>query len=137
MAERRRYSRHQKAAIVGAAEVSGVRAAARDAGIPVSTLESWRQRGEFAQLRTEKREEVAQDLWATFQLAVHRTAELIPLTDDVQKVATTAAIIYDKFALINGSPTARTETRSLPPLDDHEARALRDALDRVKAEELV
>lgn len=129
-----RHSRRQKAAAVGAAEVDGVRATARRLGLPPSTLESWRKRGEFAQLRIEKREEVAADLWAVFQKGVRRIEELLPQTDDMAKVAVATGILYDKVALMSGQATARTETRDVTDaLDDHEKAQLRAVLDEVLA----
>lgn len=113
MAERRRYTKRQKAAAVGLSVVDGVRPAAEKLGIPLSTLESWRQHPAFEQLRTEKKEEVAADVWAAFQTGVRRVVELIPQTDDLAKVATATGIIYDKFALMSGEATARNENREI------------------------
>jgi hypothetical protein len=125
-------TRTVKAAIVGRAEVIGVRPAAREAGIPVSTLESWRTRSEFARLRTEKREDVAADVWAAFQKGVRRIEELFPTTEDIGKVAVASGILYDKFALMSGMATTRTETKALTEgMDDHERARLREVLDEV------
>ena len=119
---------------MGQSEVDGIRATAREAGVPESTLRHWRESGEMAQLRAEKKEEVAADVWATFQAGVRRVAELIPKTDDLQKVATATGIIYDKFALMSGEATGRTEHRELDSgLDDHESEALRKAIDEALA----
>jgi transposase-like protein len=132
---RRRYTRKQKAEIVGLAEVEGVREAARQADVPVSTLEHWRQHGEMAQLRTQKREEVAADIWAVFQKGVRRVEALLPTTEDMAKVAVATGILYDKFALMSGQATTRNEHRELTGmLDDHEREALRKVIDDVLAE---
>jgi transposase-like protein len=130
MAERRRsYSHRTKAEVVGLAEVVGGRAAARQSGVPESTLRRWRESDEMTQLRAEKREEVVADVWAAFQKGVRRSAELMDTTEDLAKVATAAGILYDKFALMNGDPTGRTEHRDLTEgWDDHEKMALRDAI---------
>lgn len=128
----RRYTRREKAAAVGAAEVVGTLPAARAAGIPESTLRYWREAPAFAELRAQKREDVAADLWAGVQIGVRRTAELLLLTEDVAKAAVATGILYDKFALISGSATSRTETRALTDgMDDHERAALRAVLDGV------
>jgi len=130
---RRSYTRRQKAALVGQSEVNGVRRTARAAGVPVSTLESWRT-GPFAQLRTQKREEVAADVWAVFQAGVRRIEALLPNTEDMGKVAIATGILYDKFALMSGEPTSRSETKALTDgLNDHEKEALRAVLDDVLA----
>lgn len=136
-APRRSYTRREKAALVGESEVNGVRRTARNAGVPVSTLESWRT-GQFAQLRTEKREEVAADVWAVFQAGVRRIEELLPVTEDMGKVAVAAGILYDKYALMSGQATTRSETKALTDgLQDHEKEALRRILDEITAEEVV
>ena len=127
---RRRYTKRQKAELVGRAEVEGVRPTARAARVPVSTLESWRTRSEFAQMRTEKREEVIADLYAVFQQGVRRIADLLPVTDDMSKVAIATGIIYDKFALMSGQVTARTELLNpTEGMNDGEKQALSDAID--------
>ena len=102
-----------RAEAVGLASVKGVRAASRDTGLPVASISSWMHSPEFEQLRTRKKEEVAQTVWATFQKGVERVGELIPQTDDALKVATAAAILFDKFALMTGAATERHETREL------------------------
>ena len=129
MSERRSYSRRQKLTVVGEAEVIGVRPAARKHHVPPSTLEHWRNTPDMARLRTEKREEVAADVWTAFQVGVRRVLELIPQTDDLQKFATATGIIYDKFALLSGEATERTEHRELlADFDDHERGVVADWL---------
>lgn len=123
---------------MGESEVNGVRRTARKAGVPVSTLEHWRQHGEMAQLRTQKREDVAADVWAVFQAGVRRIQELLPITEDMGKVAVATGIIYDKYALMSGQATTRSETKALTEgLQDHEKEALRRLLDEITAEEVV
>jgi hypothetical protein len=136
VAERRQYTKRQRAEVVGNAEAIGIRPAARKAHVPESTVRRWRESPELAQMRAEKREVVAADVWAAFQMGVRRVMELLPITDDLQKVATAAGIIYDKYALISGGATSRSESRDLPmDFDDHEAKLMRDVLDMAKAEE--
>lgn len=135
MAERRRYTKRQKAEAVGLSVVEGTRPAAERLGIPVSTIHSWRESEEFAQLRTRKKDEVAAEVWATFQMGVRRIAELIPETEDMTKVATATGIIYDKFALMSGQATDRTETRELVAgFDDGEKEALQQWLHELAKE---
>jgi hypothetical protein len=136
---RRTLTLVQKAALVGESEVKGVRPTAREHNVPESSIRVWRADPEFARLRAETREEVAQDVWAAFQVGVKRIVELIPKTDDLSKVAVATGIIYDKAALIAGQATARTESRSLTDgMDDHERAALKrmltEALEEVEAE---
>lgn len=88
----------------------------------------------MAQLRAEKREDVALDVWAAFQKGIRRINELMDTTDDLTKVAVATGVVYDKFALMTGGPTVREETRDLTEtMDDHERAALRKVLDEVVA----
>jgi hypothetical protein len=131
---RRRLTIVQKAALVGEAEVNGVRPTARKHDIPESSIRVWREDPEFARLRAETKDQVAQDVWGAFQLGLKRIVELIPVTTDLQKVSVATAIIYDKFALISGQATSRAESRSLiDDMDDHE----KEALNKILADALV
>ena len=135
MAERRRYTSRQKAEAVGLSVVAGVRPAAEKVGVPVSTLESWRNHPDFAQLRTQRKEEVALDVWAAFQEGVQRVRELIPQTDDLSKVAVASGIIFDKYALMTGQATERHENREiLHDFADGEREALEEWLHDIAKE---
>ncbi len=90
--------------------VEGVSEAERQTGIAKNTIQYWITRPEFAQLRTEKHEEVLATVWGAFQLGIGRIVELIPQTDDLSKVAVATGIIYDKLALMSGQATSRTES---------------------------
>jgi transposase-like protein len=134
---RRSYSRKEKAAAVGMAEGMGARPAARKSGVPEANIRYWRTQPEFARLRAETKQEVANDVWATFQLGVKRIAELIPKTDDISKVAIATGVIYDKFALISGQATTRSEKRDITEaMDDHEREKLRAILEGIVLEEV-
>ena len=110
---RRRYTKTEKASVVATATMEGTRAAADHTGVPESTIRYWLDKPEFAQLREKTRDSVADEFWATIQVGVHRLAELIPRTEDLQKVATAVGILYDKHALLTGGATGRTESRDL------------------------
>lgn len=125
MSSRREYTHRQKAAAVGLSVVAGTSAASRKTGIPESSIRYWREQPAFAELREQKKEDVALDVWAAFQEGVQRVRTLIPQTDDLAKVATATGIIYDKFALMSGHATERTENRELlSGFDDGEREAL-------------
>ncbi len=129
MAARRTYTRRTKLTVVGEAEVIGVRPAARKHRVPESTIRHWRETPDMARLRAEKREDVAADVWTAFQVGVRRVLELIPQTDDLQKVATATGIIYDKFALLSGEATERLEHRELlETFNDGEVEAVEEWL---------
>ena len=85
-------------------------------------------------LRAEKREDVAADVWAGFQKGVHRIVALMDTTEDMSKVAVATGILYDKFALMTGGPTSRSETRSVTDdLGDDEKQRLRNWIDALPA----
>ncbi len=87
-------------------------------------------------MRAEKKEDVAADVWAAFQKGVQRVSELLDTTEDLSKVAIATGILYDKFALMSGDATSRTETLALTDgLDADEKRNLRRVFDRVAAAE--
>lgn len=113
MAARRRYTAKQKAAAVATATLSSVEAASESTGIPRRTIGYWMDKPEFAALRHKTRDAVADEFWTTIQVGLHRIADLIPQTDDLQKVSVATGILYDKHALLTGSATSRTESRDL------------------------
>ncbi len=99
------------------------------------TIRHWRERPDMAELRAEKKDDVAQDVWAAFQKGVRRIATLMDTTEDMGKVAVATGILFDKFALMSGEATARTETRALVDgMNDHERELLRTILDGVTSE---
>jgi ribosomal protein S28E/S33 len=113
MAERRRYTKAQKARAVGLAVVTSIEAAAETEGIPTRTLGYWMDRPEFAELRLRTRDHVAAEMWTAIQIGIQEIAKDIvgdaPLRDKVVAVG----VLYDKHALLTGMATARTESRDL------------------------
>jgi hypothetical protein len=113
MAERRRYTPKQKAEAVGLAVVHGATETERRTGIRESTIRYWVNRPEFASLRDKSRDQVAAEMWSVIQVGVSEIAKGIqgdaPLRDKVVAVG----VLYDKFALLTGSATARTESRDI------------------------
>jgi hypothetical protein len=114
MAERRRYSKAEKARAVGLAVVHGVTETERRTGIPKETIHYWTQTPEFAQLRTTARDAVADQFWVAIQVGVDAVvAGLkdpdVPLRDKQQSLAT----LYDRHALMTGAATSRTESRDI------------------------
>lgn len=127
MPTRRQRTTAEKARAIGLAEVVGIARASRETGIPESSIRTWRERPDFAELRGEKKEQVREDVWAAFQTGVRRVVELIPRTDDLQKVAMATGVLYDKFALMSGEATSRTESKALTDdISDDERQRLRD-----------
>lgn len=131
MAERQRYTRKKKVAAVMAAAASSTLAAAEAHGIPESTLRSWLDKPEFAKLRDQTREDLAEEMKGLAHLATARLAELIGQMKPGDLVLT--ATMGTNFGeLLTGGATSRTESRDLTDnLDDHEREKLRDAIDRI------
>ena len=103
----------RQAEAVGLSEVIGIRPAARKMGIAESTLRGWRDKPEYAQLRAETKDAVAEDIWAGFQVGLHRIVELIPTEKDLKAVAVATGVLFDKHALLTGGATNRSESRDI------------------------
>lgn len=127
MVMRRKRTVQEKAEAVGIALVVGVTEAERQTGIPKQTIDYWLDRPEFRHLRTRARAEVADEFWAGIQIGVKAVVEGLrdgstPLRDK----ATALGVLYDRFALMTGEATSRTESRALDGLSDDEQERLRD-----------
>ncbi len=130
MAERRRYTKRQKAAAVVNAELSSTMAAAEKTGIPESTIRYWLDDPRFASLRAKTREENVAGFSVLMQMAQARLEALIP-TMEARDLITLMGVSTDKSQLLSGAATARSEHRDLTDtLDDGEREALRKAIDR-------
>lgn len=130
MSEHRRYTKRQKVTAVIAAEMSSVAAAAEQTGIPERTIGYWLDKPEFAELRTKTREDLAAGFHVIAHQAQERLQALIP-TMEPRDLTILLGIATDKGQLLSGAATERTEVRDIASeLDDHERRALRDAIDR-------
>lgn len=109
----RRYTTHERAKAVAEALVKNSTVVSEETGIPESTIRWWMRQPQFAEMRSRARDDVAEEVWTYIQVGLRRIAELIPLSEDLQKVATTVGILYDKHALLTGSATSRTESRDI------------------------
>jgi len=126
-------NKRTKLAAVMAAEMSGVVEAAKQTGIPATTIEYWLHKPEFAAIRTKTREDLAEEYKVAAHVTIARLIELAPIMEprDVIFAAEKSATI---LALLRGEATSRTETRTLTDgLDDHEKAALRAIIDEVVA----
>lgn len=129
MAERRRrYSKAEEAAAVGLAIATGQRAASEATGVPLTTLHQWYHRPEYEQLRTTARSEVAEAMWAAAQLGV---AAMVDALDNpkvsLRDKTDATSMLTEKYLLLTGQATSRSESRSLTDeLDDDERSRLRD-----------
>ena len=116
--------------------VDGTNRTAEALGIPKQTISNWVHDPEYAemvgQLRTKSREDVADETWAAFQVGIREVAKGLVGDAPLRDKAIAAGVLYDKFALMTGSATSRTEARditgSLSDVDViaaiHEAHAL-------------
>ncbi len=118
MAERRRYTQRTRAKAVGIALVDGVTAAERVTGIPKETIQYWTQKPEFAQLRTTARETVAEEMWIGIQVGVRELVAGLSGDAPLHHKASAFQALADRFALLTGGATSRTESRELNDLPD-------------------
>lgn len=134
MTEKRRYTRKQKAEAVAEAEMTSAEAAAEKLGIPRTTILYWRDQPEFVEIRQKTREDAAEGWKAILHLA---QAQIIATIHDFEPrdLSLLSGIATDKYQLLSGEATARSETKALSDgLDDHEKRQLRQALDGLLSE---
>jgi len=128
--EHRRYTRRQKLTAVIAADMTSGKAASEATGVPRSTLQYWMERPEFAHLRQNAREALAEEALTVARLAWNKLAEAIRDGKlEPRDLVIAAGMSVDKAQLLNGMATARTETRDISgTLDDSElAAAIREA----------
>ena len=131
MAERRRYTKREKASAVTAALAATAAAASDATGIPRRTIGYWLDSPAFAELRQKTREQLAEGSMVLANLA---QAELQRKVNAGEVEPRDLAVIYgiaiDKAQLLSGAATTRTEHRDLTDsLPDHEKEALADAID--------
>lgn len=135
-ATRRRYTKSQKAEAVAEAERSSMTAASERTGIPVTTIDYWMDKPEFAELRSKTREQIAEGSMVLANLAQSELSRKVKAGEvEPRDLAVIYGIAIDKAQLLSGAATSRTETKSLTDgLDDHERQTLRDVIDRAVAE---
>lgn len=131
MATRRRYSKAEKVAAIVAAEASSTLAAAEAIGANESTVRYWLDKPEFAKLRENAREAMAEEARVVARLAWQQLGKAVQTGQlEPRDLITAAGMATDKSLLLSGEATARTETRSLTEgMDDHERATLRDLID--------
>lgn len=114
---RRRYTKADQARVVALAEMKGQTVAAEETGIPLTTLNQWYHKPEFVELRTKTREDVADQFWAAIQIGLKAVVEGIE-DGKLSEKAIALGVLYDKYALMTGGATGRTESRELNDLPD-------------------
>jgi hypothetical protein len=119
-----------KAKAVGIAMLEGVTESERQTGIPHRTISDWMERPEFAEFRLRAREQVAEDVKTAFLVGLARSMELMRTDTDLRAVGDITDKLGNRWALMTGEATIRTESRTLTEgLDDHERLTLRNAID--------
>jgi hypothetical protein len=116
--ERRKYTARTRAKAVGIAAVEGVTAAERATGIPKETIQYWTTKPEFAHLRTTAREIVAEQMWIGIQVGVEQLVQGLKGDAPLHHKASAFQALADRFALLTGDATSRTESRELHDLPD-------------------
>jgi hypothetical protein len=114
MAERRRYTKRERVAAVIAADASNLTAASEQTGIPRETIRYWLDRPEFAELRHNAREAMAQEAQVVARLAWQKLGAAIANGQlEGRDLVMAAGMATDKAQLLNGGATARTEARDI------------------------
>jgi hypothetical protein len=114
---RRRYTKADQARVVALAEMKGQTVAAEETGIPLTTINQWYHRPEYVDMRTKTREDVAEQFWAAIQIGLKAVVEGIE-DGKLSEKAIALGVLYDKYALMTGGATGRTESRELNDLPD-------------------
>lgn len=129
MAERRRYTKREKANAVIAAEASSMTAVSEATGIPITTIDYWMDQPEFVELRKKTRDDLAEGFMVLAHKAQAALQKLIP-TMEARDLTVLLGVATDKAQLLSGAATVRTERRDLTDiLPDGEREALAAAVD--------
>jgi len=114
MAERRRYTKRQRLTAVIAADMTTALAASEATGIPRKTLTYWMDDPEFATLRQNARERMAEETLTVARLAWGKLAERIRSGDiETRDLVLATGMATDKAQLLNGAATERSEIRDI------------------------
>ncbi len=115
---------------IGLSMTVGQRKAAKATGVKQQTISRLERSPKYAGMKEKVREEFVAELWDSVQegLVILRAgmhSEKATLRDRAQAWA----ILVDRYALLNGEATARTEVRDLEPITvtDPDAKRARDA----------
>ena len=97
-----------------AADASSTLAAAEASGVPESTIRYWLDQPEFAKLRENAREGMAEDALMVARLAWKKLGQAIADGNlDARDLVIATGMATDKSQLLNGGATARTEARDI------------------------
>jgi hypothetical protein len=134
MATRKFRPRIVKAEVAGLAAVVGVTEAERRTGIAKNTIQRWVHDPEFVHLRTTARALVLEQWWAGIQMGASSMMDDMLGPAPLRDKATAWSSLVDRYALLSGEATSRTESKALTDdLDDTEKQRLRDWIDGLAA----
>lgn len=122
MPARRKYTARTRARAVGIAVVDGVTAAGRATGIPKTTIQQWIDLPEYVHLRTTTREKVLEQMWIGIQVGIRELTAGLSGDAMLHHKADALRTLTDRYALLAGEATSRTENRELHDSPDHELR---------------
>jgi hypothetical protein len=110
--------------------VKGQTAASEETGVPLTTVNLWYHDPRYVELRTTAREEVIESMWAAAQAGI---ASMVKSLDDpktpLRDKTDAASMLVEKYLLLRGEATERTEHRALTEdFDDGEVDAIQDWL---------
>jgi transposase-like protein len=124
VATKRRYTQRTKLAAVMAAEMTSLTETAKTTGIPKTTIKRWLDHPDYAQVRTNTREDLAEEIGVVAHLAwSHVARSLRDGTMEPRDAIFAAEKATSLQLLMTGGATARTETRDITgTLDDADVR---------------
>jgi hypothetical protein len=112
----RTYTRRQKVTAVLAADMTNPKAAAEAIGVPRSTLRAWLEKPEFATLRQNARESIAEEAIVVARLAYQALGNaIIAGRVEPRDLINAAGMATEKALLASGEATSRSEHRDLDP----------------------
>jgi hypothetical protein len=129
----KRYSAKAKAEAVGAASVLGQAEASRVLDVPTTSLNRWYNDARFGMYRDAKKPDLEEAFWVGIQVGLKSVVEGFDSDAPLGQKAVAFGVIYDKYALITGQATARTEALTAG-LNDHERETLNRVIHDVVAE---
>jgi hypothetical protein len=124
MSRKRTYTDADKerARVLWETNGNATRATARDAQIPLATIQAWIEEWKqppplaprevyeavYETIRTDKKAEIIEAAWDVAKAAMERAKEALP-DASAKDAATVAGIVIDKAQLLSGDATERTE----------------------------
>lgn len=112
------YTKRRKITAILAADMTNPKAASEATGIPRSTIRDWLEKPEFATLRHNAREAIADEAIVVARLAWQALGDaIIARKVEPRDLIHAAGMATDKALLAAGEATARTEHRDISDVD--------------------